>query len=147
MKRFRTCTVLCLSLFVGLLLMFPGVAASAEKKPYKIGVNLEITGPWANVTKTLRMAMDMELERVNAKGGVEGHPGRFVGQRVIGMNFGHPLAEKRFDHLDRRGITHVVGVLFESQAENRNGLVVELETGFGDGPVHKIDLLVFVDLV
>jgi branched-chain amino acid transport system substrate-binding protein len=46
----------------------------AEKSPYKIGVNLEITGPWAEVAKTLKMAMVMEVERINKMGGLDGHP-------------------------------------------------------------------------
>jgi branched-chain amino acid transport system substrate-binding protein len=46
----------------------------AEKSPYKIGMNLELTGPWAEVTKTLRNAMVMEVEKINAAGGVDGHP-------------------------------------------------------------------------
>ena len=45
----------------------------AEKSPYKIGVNLELTGPWAEVTKTVKMAMVMEVEKINAMGGVDGH--------------------------------------------------------------------------
>ncbi len=44
------------------------------KPPYKIGVNLEFTGPWAEVTKTVRNTMVMEVERINASGGVDGHP-------------------------------------------------------------------------
>ena len=46
----------------------------AEKSPYKIGVNLEFTGPWAEVTKTLKNAMILEVERINKVGGVDGHP-------------------------------------------------------------------------
>ena len=46
----------------------------AEKSPYKIGANLELTGPWAEVTKILRMAMELEKDRINAMGGVDGHP-------------------------------------------------------------------------
>jgi branched-chain amino acid transport system substrate-binding protein len=46
----------------------------AEKSPYKIGVNLEFTGPWAEVTKTLKMAMTLEVDRINAMGGIDGHP-------------------------------------------------------------------------
>ena len=46
----------------------------AEKSPYKIGMNLELTGPWAEVTKTLRNAMVMEVEKINSTGGVDGHP-------------------------------------------------------------------------
>src|SRR4030042_2570551 len=46
----------------------------AEKSPYKIGVNLELTGPWGEVTKIVKMAMDMEVERMNGMGGIDGHP-------------------------------------------------------------------------
>jgi branched-chain amino acid transport system substrate-binding protein len=46
----------------------------AEKSPYKIGVNLEFTGPWAEVTKLLKIAMMLEVERINKAGGVDGHP-------------------------------------------------------------------------
>jgi branched-chain amino acid transport system substrate-binding protein len=46
----------------------------AEKSLYKIGVNLEFTGPWAEVTKTLKNAMVMEAEGINAMGGINGHP-------------------------------------------------------------------------
>jgi branched-chain amino acid transport system substrate-binding protein len=49
-------------------------ATSAQKSPYKIGVNLELTGPWAEVTKTVRNTMELEKERINAMGGVDGHP-------------------------------------------------------------------------
>jgi branched-chain amino acid transport system substrate-binding protein len=45
----------------------------AEKAPYKIGMNLELTGPWAEVTKTVKMTMLMEAEKINAAGGVDGH--------------------------------------------------------------------------
>ena len=46
----------------------------AEKSPYKIGVNLEFTGPWAEVTKTMKNAMVLEVERINKMGGIDGHP-------------------------------------------------------------------------
>jgi len=46
----------------------------AAKAPYKIGVNLELTGPWAEITKTLRNAMVLEAERINKMGGIDGRP-------------------------------------------------------------------------
>ncbi len=70
-KQFVT-LVICLSLC--LLLAWPLFAHAAEKAPYKIGVNLELTGPWAEVTKTVKMAIVMEVERINEMGGVDGHP-------------------------------------------------------------------------
>lgn len=52
-----------------------GSPTPAEKKsPYKIGVNLELTGPWAEVTKTLKNAMVLEVERINKMGGIHGRP-------------------------------------------------------------------------
>jgi branched-chain amino acid transport system substrate-binding protein len=48
--------------------------AHVAEKPYKIGVNLEFTGPWAEVTKTLKNAMVLEAENMNKMGGVDGRP-------------------------------------------------------------------------
>jgi branched-chain amino acid transport system substrate-binding protein len=59
-----------------LILMFvfwASPAYVAEKSPYKIGINLEFTGPWAEVSKTLKNAMVLEVERINKMGGVDGH--------------------------------------------------------------------------
>ncbi len=63
-----------LLLLVGITFVWATPAQVAGKSPYKIGVNLEFTGPWAEVTKTVRNTMVMEVERINAGGGVEGHP-------------------------------------------------------------------------
>jgi len=56
---------------ISLVCPIPGIAA---EKPYKIGVNLEFSGPWAEVTKTIRNAMALEVERINKMGGIGGHP-------------------------------------------------------------------------
>jgi len=56
---------------ISLVWTIPGIAA---EKSYKIGVNLEFTGPWAEVTKTVRNAMVMEVERINKMGGIDRHP-------------------------------------------------------------------------
>jgi branched-chain amino acid transport system substrate-binding protein len=61
-----------LSILVCVIWASSGYAAA--KSPYKIGVNLEFTGPWAEVTKTVKRAMVMEVERINAEGGIDGHP-------------------------------------------------------------------------
>jgi len=63
-----------LLLLMGIMFLWSTPAQVAGKSPYKIGVNLEFTGPWAEVTKTVRNTMVMEVERINAGGGVEGHP-------------------------------------------------------------------------
>ncbi|OPX39817.1 MAG: hypothetical protein B1H11_01980 [Desulfobacteraceae bacterium 4484_190.1] len=68
--------VLILSLFIIFLPVSSAVAV--DKSPYKIGVNLELTGPWANPARTLKMAMEMEVERINKMGGINGHPMELV---------------------------------------------------------------------
>jgi branched-chain amino acid transport system substrate-binding protein len=74
-KQYGTWTII-LSLFV--CLASPLLAQAVEKAPYKIGVNLELTGPWAEITKTVKMVMTMEVERINEMGGVNGHPLKLI---------------------------------------------------------------------
>jgi branched-chain amino acid transport system substrate-binding protein len=59
-----------------LILIFLAWASPAyvAEKTYKMGVNLEFTGPWAEVTKTIRNAMVLEVERINKMGGINGNP-------------------------------------------------------------------------
>ena len=66
--------VLLVSFLIVISITWATPGYSAEKSPYKIGVNLELTGPWAEVAKTVKMAMVMEADRINAMGGVDGHP-------------------------------------------------------------------------
>ena len=61
-------------LFLILILMTWISPGHAPQSPYKIGVNLELTGPWAEITKTLRNAMALEVERINKMGGINGRP-------------------------------------------------------------------------
>jgi len=70
MKR----TPFFISISILILMTWVSPAYVAEKSPYKIGVNLEFTGPWAEVTKTVRNAMVLEVERINKMGGIDGHP-------------------------------------------------------------------------
>ena len=62
-----------LSILILILVAWASPAYVAEKS-YKIGVNFEFTGPWAEVTKTMRNAMVLEVERINKMGGIDGHP-------------------------------------------------------------------------
>lgn len=64
---------LLISIWILILIAWASPAYVADK-PYKIGVNLEFTGPWAEVTKTVKNAMVLEVERINKMGGVDGHP-------------------------------------------------------------------------
>lgn len=61
-------------LIVWVVALWTVSADAAKKSPLKIGVNLELTGPWAEVTKTLKNAMVLEVERINKAGGIQGRP-------------------------------------------------------------------------
>jgi branched-chain amino acid transport system substrate-binding protein len=69
MKR----VVLLISILILILIAWASPAYVAEKS-YKIGVNLEFTGPWAEVAKTVKNAMVLEVERINKTGGIAGQP-------------------------------------------------------------------------
>ncbi len=73
MKRIKEKYFLIL-LLPFILITWAHTSYGAEKSSYKIGVNLELTGPWAEIAKTLKMAMVMEVERINAMGGIDGRP-------------------------------------------------------------------------
>jgi branched-chain amino acid transport system substrate-binding protein len=64
--------ILLLSFSILIFITWASPAYMAEKS-YKIGVNLEFTGPWAEVTKTVKNAMVLETERINKMGGIDGH--------------------------------------------------------------------------
>lgn len=72
MRIIGTCaivlSILCVLIFMGSCKPSP----PETDQPYKIGVNLELTGPYANITKTLVMAMEMEMARINEMGGING---------------------------------------------------------------------------
>jgi len=48
--------------------------AWAEKKPYKVGCNFEMTGGFANFVAIIKNGLILEQERINAQGGIDGHP-------------------------------------------------------------------------
>lgn len=91
MKKTKSIRIL-ISLLASIVLVYP-IQGIAAEKPYKIGVNLEFTGPWAEVTKTVKDGMVLELERINRSGGVNGRPielvfednGFDVGRTAINM--------------------------------------------------------------
>ena len=63
-----------LSLMTLVFIAWVNPSSPAEKSPYRIGVNLELTGPWAEITKILRNTVELEKKRINAMGGLDGHP-------------------------------------------------------------------------
>lgn len=72
--RYITYTRWAIALLIILFLGWSTLVVAASKPPYKIGVNLELTGPWGEVTKTVMQTLEMEVERINKMGGVDGHP-------------------------------------------------------------------------
>ncbi len=53
-------------------------AKAASKEPYKIGASLPLSGPFAAPGMEMRDALQMEIERFNAAGGVNGAPVQLV---------------------------------------------------------------------
>lgn len=100
----------------------PGHAA--QKSPYKLGVNLEFTGPWAEVTKILKMAMVMEVERINTIGGVDGHPLELVFEDN-GFDIGRAAANMTKFTREKESIT-VVGP-FEDNLQATTRAIAERE--------------------
>ena len=47
---------------------------AATKSPYKIGAIVSLTGTYAGLGTPEKNAIEMELKRLNAAGGVNGHP-------------------------------------------------------------------------
>ena len=60
------------SLF-GISLLF-GTSWAAEKQPYKVGLIMELTGGMAAGGAECRDGVVIEIERINASGGINGHP-------------------------------------------------------------------------
>jgi branched-chain amino acid transport system substrate-binding protein len=48
--------------------------ALAGKAPYKVGVNLALTGPLSGLMTYIKNGLVLEQERINAQGGIDGHP-------------------------------------------------------------------------
>ncbi len=45
----------------------------ADKAPYKVGVNLALTGPLSGLMTYVKNGLVLEQERINAQGGIDGH--------------------------------------------------------------------------
>lgn len=55
-----------------------GGTSVASGEPYKIGANLSLTGPAAWLGTNEKRAIDLYVEEVNKKGGINGHPVKVV---------------------------------------------------------------------
>jgi len=106
---------------ISLVCPIPGIAA---EKPYKIGVNLEFTGPWAEVTKTVKNAMVLEVERINKMGGIDGHPLELISEDN-GFDLGRAAANMTKFTRDKE-IIAVVGP-FEDNLQATTRAIAERE--------------------
>ena len=63
-------------IFIIALTFFAGASsvALADKAPYKVGVNLALTGPLAGLMTYIKNGLILEQDRINAQGGIDGHP-------------------------------------------------------------------------
>jgi branched-chain amino acid transport system substrate-binding protein len=52
----------------------PGGGGGAAKEPYRIGVVVSLTGTYAGLGVPERNAIELEVERANDAGGIDGHP-------------------------------------------------------------------------
>jgi branched-chain amino acid transport system substrate-binding protein len=115
---------LLFSFLVLMLMAWASPAYVAEKSPYKIGVNLEFTGPWAEITKTMKNAMLLEVERINKLGGIDGHPLELVFEDN-GFDLGRAAANMTKFTKDKEILT-VVGP-FEDNLQATTRAIAERE--------------------
>jgi branched-chain amino acid transport system substrate-binding protein len=113
-----------MSILTLIFLVWASPAYVAEKSPYKIGVNLEFTGPWAEVTKTVKNAMVLEVERINKVGGIDGHPLELIFEDN-GFDLGRVAANMTKFTKDRE-IIAVVGP-FEDNLQATSRAIAERE--------------------
>lgn len=80
---------------------------AAEKKPYKIGVSLAITGPASILGEPERNTLVMIEEQVNQQGGINGHPLKLVVYDNATDSTKHVMALKRL--IEQDGVTAIIG--------------------------------------
>jgi branched-chain amino acid transport system substrate-binding protein len=74
MKLTQFLKVTGIFLFVVTFMIGGSSAVSAgEKAPYKIGVNLALTGPLSGLMVYIKNGLILEQDRINAAGGIDGH--------------------------------------------------------------------------
>lgn len=79
MKRSRIHLVLAFSLLAALTLVITGLAlhlpkAEAQKTPYIIGAVFDVSGPASPLGTPEQDTVKMLVKKINAKGGIDGHP-------------------------------------------------------------------------
>jgi len=79
MREFKTLAIMTLA--VAMVVVVSGCGegntgghGDTDKEPYVIGAVLSLTGAQAGLGQPEKNAVDMEVERINAGGGIDGHP-------------------------------------------------------------------------
>jgi branched-chain amino acid transport system substrate-binding protein len=106
MKRNAILKLGILWIFILSLLVVQTVGA-AEKKPYKIGVSIAITGPASFLGEPERNTLVMIEERVNKEGGINGHPLKLSVYDNGTDSTKHVMALKRLIEQDE--VTAIIG--------------------------------------
>jgi ABC-type branched-subunit amino acid transport system substrate-binding protein len=69
--------IVALVFLISILFLASTSNVLAQKDPYKIGVNLSLTGPLAQLMAYVKNGLILEQERINAQGGIDGHQGDY----------------------------------------------------------------------
>lgn len=74
MRRWLSVALLALVVAMGLLGAWPSTALGAEGEPFVVGLFAPMTGENAEYGRSFRQAIDLFVSRLNASGGINGHP-------------------------------------------------------------------------
>ena len=74
--------------------------ASAQTQPYKIGLTLPLSGPLANSGQDYLPAAEIAIARINASGGVNGHPLQLLTEDSLGTPPGGLAAMRKLTQVD-----------------------------------------------
>ncbi|MBC2716468.1 MAG: ABC transporter substrate-binding protein [Desulfobacteraceae bacterium] len=72
-KRYRSMMMILSVLAIACLLVASPAISASGKKPYKIGGIFAVTGPASFLGDPEKKSMEMVVDQINAKGGIDGH--------------------------------------------------------------------------
>jgi len=116
--------VFLISILTLILMAWATPAYVAEKSPYKIGVNLEFTGPWAEVTKLLKSAMMLEVEKITRRAALTDILSSWSSKTMVSMSEGWASNITKFTR--DKEILAVIGP-FEDNLQGASRAIAERE--------------------
>jgi branched-chain amino acid transport system substrate-binding protein len=93
--------------FITVFTLFFSLSSSYAKEPYKIGAVFAITGPAAWLGEPERNSVKMLQERINAQGGINGHPLELVIEDTVGEETRAVLAVNKL--INKDNVLAIVG--------------------------------------